>query len=271
MIEEFYKPTTVQEALEQKKKFGDQALYLGGGVEVNNLFFPNKPKHLISLEGLQLNQIVADQKHLVLGSGCTIQQILESDLVPDVLKKACLNLTNRNIRNQATIGGHIATNKSCSDLLPTLIVLGTELEITESAQTKTVLLEDYINSEGRDLITSVMIPQLSEQTKVSILNFTRSANDVSILTAAVSYVLEHDVLKNVKIAVGGVAKHVIRLSTVEKQLAEKTMPCREDVEAMVKEVVCPITDIRGTAEFKKYEIAVMVGGCFISSKLKAER
>ncbi|MBU0505748.1 MAG: FAD binding domain-containing protein [bacterium] len=265
MVLEFYKPTSITEAIALKNKLGSEALYLAGGTEVNNLFFPVKPKYLISLEGIGLKAIEETDEAIHFGANVLLQDLLENNLTPDFLKVAIKRLVNKNIRNMATLGGHVASNKSCSDIIPTLIACKAALEVVTENETKSILLKDYVTHEKTDLITKIIISKKVLNRTVVSNNYCRSANDVSILNVAISYVKEGANIREPIVVVGGVAKHVICLTAVEEALDGKEMPVREDLEKLVSDNVSPITDIRGTAAFKKYEVGVLAASLLFNN------
>jgi putative selenate reductase FAD-binding subunit len=262
MVEEYFKPTNIKEALTLKSKWGQDALYLAGGTEVNNLYFPVKPKYLISLEGIGLQAIDQTDEAIHFGANVLLQDLVENSLTPEFIKTAIKRLVNKNIRNMATLGGHVASNKSCSDIIPTLIACQAKLEINTEKETKTILVQDYVTQEMSALISKIIISKETLKRTIASTNYCRSANDVSILNVAVAYTKEGAIIKEPIVAVGGVAKHVVRLTAVEDALVGKKLPALEEIEKLVSANVDPITDIRGTAEFKKYEVGVLVGKVF---------
>ncbi len=270
MIEQYHQPKSIKEALEFKKEFGKDALFLSGGTEVNNKDFPLEPKHLIALGTLNLDKIEDKKGELHIGAHCTIQQLIESDNVPGTLKKAAQMIINKNIRNVATVGGHIASNKSCGDVLSALVALDAHVEIESLKGAETVSILDLVDEKKTGLITQIHISQKNQERHLANANFRRSANDVSIINASVSFHNNGDVLSDVIIALGGVAKHIVRLNAVEKELSGKAMPQREEIEKLVSENVDPITDIRGSAEFKKYQAGVMVAQAFCTAKERGQ-
>jgi CO/xanthine dehydrogenase FAD-binding subunit len=88
MIEGFHTPTTIDDALALARSFGDRALFLGGGVELNSAEGRRSPEHLISLAGLGLDGVQASDDEVVIGACCTYQQLIDGDGVPEALKTA---------------------------------------------------------------------------------------------------------------------------------------------------------------------------------------
>ena len=259
MIQEFFKPQTVAEAVALKDKYQDKAVFMAGGTDVNCGDAFSGIEKIIGIEQLKLNKISQTDQVLSIGAGVTIQELIDSPKVPDHLTVAAGHFTNRNIRNIATIGGNIASNRTTSNLIPILIGIDAELKLADSGSTVSVY--DYITREMSRLIESITISSENLNKRYGLRKFSHSANDISILTAAVTLNIQSDIVSDVRIAVGGVSKHVVRLTKLETLLEGNKLPERTDIEDRVKETVSPLEDIRGGAPFKKYLAGVLVSDC----------
>lgn len=258
MIKDYHAPGTVEEAVALKARLGDAAVFLGGGTEVNSTAFRQTPEYVISLERLDLAEIRANEAELILGARCTIQQALDCVDVPEIVKEAGRHVCNRNIRNMATLGGQLGSNRSCSNLLPIFVALEADVDLATAGGLRTIPALEYISSEGRELITYIRIRSNALARLAAVERYSRTANDISILTAAVSMTRDgKDVVRPI-IAAGGVAKHVTRLGNVEAALERKPLPTRDALERLVAGHVSPISDIRGSVEFKRHLAGVLV-------------
>jgi len=259
MIQEFFKPQTIAEAVKLKEKFKDGAVFIAGGTDVNCRDSNYEIEKAIGIEQLKLNKISKTEKALSIGAGVTIQELVDSPKVPDQLTMAAGHYVNRNIRNIATIGGSIASNNSTSNLIPILAALDAELKLAGSEPSVSVF--DYITQEMSRLIESIRISSENLTKKYGLRKFSRTANDISIITAAVTFNIQHEKLSNVIIAVGGVSRHVVRLTELESKLEGNKLPARTEIENTVKKTVSPLKDIRGGVQFKKYLAGVLVSDC----------
>ncbi|MCG8573024.1 MAG: FAD binding domain-containing protein, partial [Spirochaetes bacterium] len=217
MITGSFKPASVEEAVKLKKELGKSAGFLAGGTVVNAAFSHHKVDQAIHLEQLGLNTISKKGEEIIIDSGVTLQALLDNSAVPVVLKKAASHFVNRNIRNIATIGGNIGGKKSSADLLPALIVLDAQLTVANAKGEQTISVQDYVSGDSQDLILNIKIKNDSQR-KYAITQWARTAVDISILTAGVSYQLDNNKIINPIVVVGGVGKSVIRLAEVEAKL-----------------------------------------------------
>ena len=190
MIQEFFKPQTIAQAVKLKKKYKDEAVFIAGGTDVNCLDSQYEIEKVIGIEQLKLNEISKTHSELSIGAGVTIQDLIDSPKMPDPLATAAKHFVNRNIRNIATIGGNIAANKSTSNLIPILVALDADLKIGGSATSISVY--DYISREMTHLIEGIMISPENLTKKYGIRQFSRTANDTSIITAAVAFNIQHE-------------------------------------------------------------------------------
>jgi len=251
MSQGFHRPSTVSEAVTLQASLGDGALFLAGGTEINQKHHPAAPAHLISLAGLELAGIARGDGAVVIGATTTFQQLLDAPQLPEVLRWAAAKLINRNVRNVATVGGQLATAKSCADLIPSLVALEARVLLATSDGSGAVALDQYVAAKPAGLIVAVELPDAAPPRGVAATNFTRSANDLSVLTAAASVGRVGDAVSEPIVAVGGVAPHVVRLQAVEAALAGAPLPARSELEALVADAVTPIDDLRGSAAFKR--------------------
>lgn len=257
MIQEFHRPQTLEEALKIKEQYGDRAFFLSGGTEINRIDFPYQPEQIISLEGLTLNTITITDEEIVLGAGCTLQQLIEEEGAPAVLKDICRKIINRNIRHIATLGGNLASQKPWSDLPPVLMVLEGHLNLATSEKTESLSVAEYIQAPPEGILTKIRIPRKPKRF-AGVRKHSRSANEPSVLTAAASLVKDPEGVGEVRIAIKGVAKKILALREVEERLNGHPLPPQEELEKMVSEELNPPSDFKGSAEFKKYLAGTMI-------------
>jgi len=259
MIREFFKPQTIAEAVELKDKFRDEAVFMAGGTDVNCTDSTNEIEKVIGIEQLKLNEVSRTDGNLSIGAGVTIQELIDSPKIPDPLRIAAGHFVNRNIRNIATIGGNIAANNSTSNLIPILVALDAELKMGGSVTP--VPVYEYVTQEMTRLIEGIMISSENLTKTYGIRKFSRTANDISIITAAVTFNIQNEILSNVRVAGGGVSKHVVRLTELEYKLEGNKLPARKEIEETVKNIVAPVKDIRGGVQFKKYLAGILISDC----------
>lgn len=255
MIKEYFLPKTLEEAFQLKSSIGDRAKYLAGGTELNLKMFKNDYDVFIDLRMIKMNEIKIERDEVHIGSAVTFQDLIGNESVPDQLKKAANHMECRNIRNMATIGGNIGAGRTVGDLLPSLFILNAYLKVF--GKDELISVEDYVTNSMSDLIEKIIIKNSEIEKQTNSLTFRRVSSDLSIIGVAVSYNKIGEIYSDVKLAVGGMGPKVKRFKDIEMKISGNSLN-KEFVTALVKESVTPITDIKGTAEFKRYLVSEMI-------------
>lgn len=249
MIPSYHRPASVAEALRLKASLGPGAVFLAGGTEVNNLRAP-RPSALIDLALLGLGTLDISPLGVRIGAAVTFQQLVDHPEAPWFVRAAAGQMTNRNVRNRATVGGQLGANRSCGDLIPTLLAAEARVSLAD----RELPVERFLEGEP-GLVLSVFVPSTTRG--FGLGNLTRTASDISILAAAASLALEGERVRQPILAIGGVARHVVRLHAVEQALDGRPLPAAAEVEALVAGAVHPIDDLRGSAAYKRQVAAVL--------------
>jgi putative selenate reductase FAD-binding subunit len=217
-----------------------------------------RPEHLISLAGLGLDRIEQKRSAVVIGPLCTLQRLIDDRKVPEGLRAAAAQIASRNVREMATLGGHLASNPPYSDLIPMLIALNAKLGLSRPGTAKTISVADYVEKPPPGLITKIVLPRPKAVRVAACRNARASANARSIVSAAVSVTVVRNAVKNPIIALGGVAGHVVRLTAVEDALDGKSLPSMDELQALASREVRPVADLSGSVAFRKYQAGVVV-------------
>ena len=261
MVQAFHTPQTVAEAVALKTELQDSAAFLAGGTALGSSNWPLHVQHLISLAALGLGSIQLDARGLRIGAACTLQELIESEEVPRVIREACGHLVNRNVRNIATVGGHIAANMTHAAVIPILVALDAYLSLGDSESS--VPIHDWLSGGRHGLITSVVLSRSARWQHAAVGRHVRNANDVAAVTAAVSLEAGGQPLRGPRVAVGGVAPNVVRLEGLEQKLAGESLPEHEELQSLVQQHVSPTSDLRGSARLKRYLSGVLVADALL--------
>ena len=253
MADKFVIAATAEEAAALK---APGAAFLAGGTEINRLGSLVHPDTLISVRKIEeLKTIGACDGKIVIGSGCTFQDVIECEIVPEYIKEACHYMGSRIKRNMATIGGNIAMLRDDSYLLPTLIASGAVLMLMDAeGKTCDVAISDYVKGGFENaLILNVAVPE-----KLDFISSNRQANTVESnarLTVSLS-------INDGKYKVAAVIKKAGIF--VFDDLAEKLEADPEMSEAALIEWAnareLPLEDdkIFGGAAYRRYLLAVVI-------------
>lgn len=161
---------------------GRDGLFLSGGTEILRLNTGvDKNSPLIDILPLLSDEIRKEGDSVLIGASATFALLLSSPVVPDYLKEALCYMPSPQLRNQATIGGNIASWRDDSFLIPTLSASGAELTVVSSdGEKERMSIEDYGLKRG--LILSVSIPASAE-----VRNFRESLTSHSHAVVTASF------------------------------------------------------------------------------------
>ena len=161
---------------------GRDGLFLSGGTEILRLNTEvDKNSPLIDILPLLSDEIRKEGDSVLIGASATFALLLSSPVVPDYMKEALCYMPSPQLRNQATIGGNIASWRDDSFLIPTLSASGAELTVVSSdGEKERMSIEDY--GVKRSLILSVSIPASAE-----VRNFRESLTSHSHAVVTASF------------------------------------------------------------------------------------
>ncbi len=179
MIQEFIRPEGVQEAMELIAE-DRQAAFFAGGTCINHARCPQEVSRAISLEALGLDHITCTDTTVSIGATVTLQQLIDSPLIPRSLQQAAAGLYSRNVRNMATIGGNIAAGWKHALLTPVLAALEAQL-LTGNGESIPILAYE---GSSKLLITAVVLK--TDQRYCSSSIYRRSSGSAPKVQVAVS-------------------------------------------------------------------------------------
>jgi len=262
MIQHFHAPASVREALKLRRSLRGRVVYLAGGTWVNSPDCPQDFEHCINLAGVGLDRVSRTTGGLAIGARCTLQQLAETAAVPAGLKAAIAQVVNRNVRNAATIGGHVAADQQPSDVLPMLAALEARVQLAVTGGTRKLPLMDYLKSAPAGVIVAIVLPASARGRVAACRNLRTSAHSRSLLSVAVAVTPTRAGLVGPVIAVSGVARGIVRLTKVEAALAGQPLPQLDELQARVSAAVHAKGDAFAGAAFRRYEAGALVALAF---------
>lgn len=165
------------------------------------------------------------------------------------------------IQGRASIGGNLCNASPSADSIPLLIALGAKCRIASTAGERRVAVEDFCVAPGRnilqpgELLVSLEIPPMAERGGAKYLRFIpRNEMDIAVTGAGVALALENGHVKSARVALAAVAPTPLFVAEAGEALAGKE-PSAENILAAAqaaKAAAKPITDMRGTAEYRKH-------------------
>lgn len=249
MIEQFFRPEQLGQALALKAQFGNDAVYMGGGSKLNAAPTRTDKRVAISLERLGLGQIEQQHGQLHIGASVTLQTLKDDPRTPAALGEALGFVYSRHLRNQATVGGELACQLQDSPLLPVLLVLEAVV-VLENNQLQPI--DAYLTGQRKELVLGVVLPE--PDLRCATRRISRNADGLAVMTAAVAI----DALGEMRVALAGVTPQPMRLRDVERRSLHDAA-----LEAAVSELVTPRADLGGSVAYKRYISGVVVADLLV--------
>ncbi len=269
-----HSPNTLEEALGLLGTYGDDARVMAGGTALVLQMKQRlaQPEHVISLRRVagfnRIEESSNGAKGLKIGAFCTQEQVATSSAVQEKLPlvwQAYRQVATPRIRNIATVGGGLAHGDPSQDPPPTLIALGASVTLTSAGGQRVVPVEDFLmdyyetDVKPGEILTDVFIPAAPAGSGAAYLKFLpRTADDyATVAVAAVVTPSEGpggvNVCQDIRIALGAVGITAIHATQAEDMLRGQLLT-EENIRAAaatVKEVVDPLDDYRGSANYKR--------------------
>jgi len=261
-IENFARPVDLESACRFKSEHPKTVIVQGAtdfGVWRNKRGFV--PEALLSLDAIEgLGDIRIEGKTLVVGGRVSLAQFESTvrDLVPQ-LAPIMDRFGSPQIKNAGTLAGNIANASPIADTLPFLFVTSATLELTGKSGARTVAIRDFykgyktLDLHPDEIITRIHIPLPADGETLRLYKISkRSHLDISSFTAAMLMKRNDGRIDAIRIAYGGVAPVVLRLTKTEEFLSGRAFEKSSFVAAgeVALSEIAPISDVRGTKDYR---------------------
>lgn len=270
---ELHEATNLAEASSWMERYGDDARLLAGGTDllVDLKCRRVTVSHVVSLSRiLVLRGVSIDDTGMRIGALTTAHQLSVSPAVHDhfpALLDATRDLAAPQVRNMATVGGNIASAIPSADLPPILMVMNASLELWSPKQERSVAIESFFLGPRRsvrqanEILVAIRVPHCPADFGAAYARFSlRAANACAVAGVAAGLTLNRDqTIREAKVAAGAVAPTPRLLPTVAETLVgEPAGDTAFDKAAQVaRDAVEPISDIRGSADYRRELVAVL--------------
>lgn len=262
---EFIRPQDLSELLRIKKDLRKKALILDGGTNLLIYIKDGVIREGTIVDVTRLPELKGIRRvngSVEIGAAETMTDLMNSPVlqesipfIPEFLR----DFGNLLVRNTSTIGGNIADASPIADSAPPLLVLGAEVVAANSEGERVIPLDEFFVKPQETILEAdeVLLRFRVPVPKAGRGNFIklglRRGTSCSVASVAVWLVADGGSVQDIRIALGGVAPKPIRVKKTErdftgKKLDEQTI---NRIAEGVKEEIKPITDVRGSAEYRQ--------------------
>ena len=275
---EYLAPESLEEAVSLLQERGDGVKLLAGGTDllVQMKEAGLHPPAIVSLHSIPgLRGIEAQNGGLRIGSGTDMIEIAAHDVVHErytALSEGAGLVGSVQTQNMATIGGNIANAAPSADTAPPLAVFDAEAEVTGPNGSRRLPVAEMFDGPGSTVLASdevlvaLHLPAQPARTGSVYQRHTpRKIMDIAAVSVAVKLSLANngEVIDSAAICLGAVGPTIIRAEQAEQALTGQTVSDElfDDVAALAQAAASPISDVRGSAEFRRHLVGVMTGRC----------
>ncbi len=153
-----YHPKTALEAVTLRKS-NPNAVYLAGGTDDLRLGSAAEGMDLIDINGLDESYDTITEKDgkIYIGARCSLQSIVESDLVPAFIREAAGFCASFAKRNSATIGGNIGLRRQDSYMAAALTAAGAVLDSVTPHGEEEKAIGEYMQCDCKRFIRYIVV------------------------------------------------------------------------------------------------------------------
>ena len=263
---EYRAPESLEQVWAALDEAGDDARLIAGGTALLLLMKQRlvRPALLVSLKRLGgLSEIRNEDGALRIGATATHRQVETNQHVRQhfpALAETLRRVATPRVRNQGTLGGNLAHADPNQDPPATLIALDASVRVRSSGGERGVRVDEFFTDyyetalQPGEVLTDILLPLPAAGSGSAFLKFLpRTADDYATVAAAASLRLDNGVCRDVRLALGSAGPTPIRARAAEAIL-EGQAPNDSTLRAAaaaVKDEVDPLSDIRGSAEYKR--------------------
>jgi carbon-monoxide dehydrogenase medium subunit len=283
--DEYIKVRTVEEVTTLLQEHGEKAAIIAGGTELHQLaeggMIP-QVKKLIDIERLDLSYIESGEEGIRIGATTSLHNIMDYSLFQKEGAYTGLHEASKILPIQVlglgTIGGNICSGLPILNFPSVVSMLDAELKTISSdgkgsIQAKDFFIDYFLTAlQPNEFLTEIRIPRLPDRTGSVFLPFKLLAVDFPTASIAARVTLgEDETCEDVRMVFGSLGRIPFRAKRAEgklkgKKLEDKTIG--EAAKAVLKEID-PISDLRGSADYKKELSRVLTEQALVKAKKRA--
>ncbi len=270
---DYSSPHSVAEAVELLTERGDRARPMAGGTDliVQLRTGVHDPDYVVDIKKLpELNELTYDpDSGLTLGAAVPCYLIYGDKAIaeayPALVDSASI-IGGTLIQGRASLGGNLCNAVPSADSIPTMIALGATANITGPNGDRSVAIEDFCTGVREnvlgagELLVSIHFPPPAANTGARYQRFIpRNEMDIAVVGVGASVTLNNGSFESVRVSLGAVAPTPLNVTEIGDALAGKEVNDENIAKAgeLAKAAAKPITDMRGTIEYRKHLCDVM--------------
>ena len=272
-VQEFISPTSLSEA-QQAISDGAASSWLAGGTDllVGIRLGARDPFRVVDVKRIpELTLVKVGETSVRIGAAASAFDVLHHSDVASLfpgLADALDLIGSTQIQGRCSAGGNLCNASPAADSIPALIANSAQCRVLGSDGERTLATEDFVLGPNQnalvpgELLVELTLPRPAAGTSDAYLRLTpRTEMDIAVAGAAVSITVdESGTCTAAKVAIGAVAPRALLVERAAEALvgSQLDQPDIETAVAAVRAAAAPISDKRGTAEYRTHVIGVLV-------------
>ncbi|MDZ7765965.1 MAG: FAD binding domain-containing protein [Melioribacteraceae bacterium] len=262
--------------LDQVEANEKSSIFIGGGSDL----FIQRPDDLLErnvtfLDQKHLNYIVENNNRIELGGGTTFEEFKQSAILQKIiptLERDIDLIASLPIRNSATIGGNLTNASPIGDLTIILLALNSTITLSDGISERELPLSEYyldykkLNKNPNEFIKAVWfdVPQNNFHFSFEKVS-KRTYLDIASVNSSMLIEIDDNKIKKIFILAGGVAPVPKLLNETNQFLIGKeiSLATIDSSLSFAQNEISPISDVRGTAEYKKFLLNQLIKAHFL--------
>ena len=272
----YARPTSVEEAvsvLASAAEAGQRTQMLAGGTDVlvQMRSVDREPRTLVDVKHIaDANRVEIGADEVFVGaavpSGVLNENAELKAVFPGLLESADL-IGSTQIQGRASIGGNLCNSSPAGDTIPAIIAAGGVCVIAGSSGTREVACEDFLTGVGTNVLgdaeflVGLRFPRPPARSGDAYLRFIpRTEMDIAVAGAGVALTLDAGGnCTHARVAIGAVAPTALLVPAAADALVGTSVDdaALAAAGAACSDAASPITDKRGTVEYRKKVVGVL--------------
>lgn len=268
---EYHRPTSVDEALQLLSTLDDAKVLAGGQSLIPLMKFRlATPAHLVDINHVAgLDGIVEEGGVLRIGALVRHNAVAASGSISarhPLLAAAATQVADPIVRNLGTVAGSIAHADPAGDWGTVMLAAGGAFKLRSARGEREVAATDFFLDlfttvlQPDEILTEVRVPTPGGRTGGTYLKLERKIGDFATVATAVHVQMDDGRIARAGIALTGVGSTNIKATEAEAALAgaEPTEEVFAEAGRLAAAAANPVTDVRGSTEYKRHMIEVYV-------------
>jgi len=267
---DFEKPNTVEDAVKLLSDSGGTARAMAGGTDLIVQLRAGHPRInpdvVVDIKSIpELNELSYDaNKGLTVGAAVECYKIYGDDNVNShfsALNDSATLIGGTQIQGRASFGGNLCNAAPSGDSIPNMIAHRAVATIAGPSGTREVPVEDICTGPGQscigsdELLVSINFPSNGAGFGANYIRFIpRNEMDIAVAGVGASVTIEDGKFTSARVSLASVAPTPLLVEEAGEALVGQTVSegAIQKAADLAKAAAKPISDMRGTADYRKH-------------------